>query len=381
MTKILFNNISYSADLIKNITHLLNNYELFREKYFSTLCLAHLQKRFHESELLLTHSATGALEMIATLIEANEDDEIIMPSFTYVSSANAFVNRGAKPVFVDIDPHTLCINADLVESAITPKTKAIVAVHYGGHACNLDALKIICNKHKLFLIEDAAMSYGFDYNGRPVGSIGDFGVISFDITKHISAIQGGLLLINNDNYKKRAHQIYHIGTNRVEFMNGSFPYYEWVDYGSKYQMNEMNAVVLYDALMHENELMTNRINISRIYYEELHTLISKGIVRAVPTEWLSNNIHLFYVIIPSAQKRNQVIQQLHELGIEAVFHYQPLHSSPMGKRIVAYHPLPVTESVANSILRLPMHSKMDENDVRKITNTLTHLLSPSNAAI
>lgn len=353
---------------------------MFREKHFSTLCLAHLQKRFNESELLLTHSATGALEMIATIIEANEDDEIIMPSFTYVSTANAFVSRRAKPVFVDIDAYTLCINPDLVERAITSKTKAIVAVHYGGHACNLDALKTICNKHKLLLIEDAAMSYGFDYNGRPVGSIGDFGIISFDITKHISAIQGGLLLINNDNYKKRAHQIYHIGTNRVEFINGSLPYYEWVDYGSKYQMNEMNAVVLYDSLMHENEQMTNRINISRIYYEELHPLISKGIVRAVPTEWLSNNIHLFYVIIPSAQKRNQIIQQLLELGIEAVFHYQPLHSSPMGKRIVAYNPLPVTESVADSIIRLPMHSKMDENDVKKITNTLIGLLSTSNAS-
>jgi dTDP-4-amino-4,6-dideoxygalactose transaminase len=381
MSKILFNNISYSPQLIKNIEHLLGNYELFRNKHYSTLCLAYLQKKYSQSELLLTHSATGALEIIATLINAKEDDEIIMPSFTYVSTALAFANKGAKLVFVDIEPNTLCINVKEVEAAITPNTKAIVGVHYGGHACDIDKLKALCDEYKLFLIEDAAMSYGFNHNNRPLGTIGNFGVISFDITKHISAIQGGLLLINNDNYKKRAHQIYHIGTNRVEFMNGTFPYYEWVDYGSKYQMNEMNAVVLYDAFMHENELMTNRINISRIYYEELHPLISKGIIRAVPTEWLSNNIHLFYVIIPSAQKRNQLIQQLHDLGIEAVFHYQPLHSSPMGKRIVACNPLPVTESVANSILRLPMHCKMDENDVKKIARTLTHLLSPLNAAI
>jgi dTDP-4-amino-4,6-dideoxygalactose transaminase len=269
MMKVLFNNIGKTTNYIQNIELLYSDYNLFRKKHFSNLNLEILQKIYPSSKLFLTHSATGALEMIALLMNIQKGDEVILPSFTFVSSANAFVSRGATPVFVDIETETLNLDLELVEKAITPKTRAIIAVHYAGHSCDLNRLKSICEKHNLFLVEDAAMAFGNTYDGKPLGTIGDFGVISFDITKQISAVQGGLLLVNNQDFRKRAGYIYHIGTNREDFMEGNIPYYEWVDVGSKFQMNEMNAVSLYDQLIHFEEILTHRNKLSKQYYEQL----------------------------------------------------------------------------------------------------------------
>ena len=269
MKKILFNNTRKSCNYTKNLELLFADYELIRKKHFSTLCLDKLKNIYPKSELFLTHSATGALEMIASLINIQSGDEIIMPSFTFVSTANAFVSKGGVPVFIDINPNTLNIDETLIEQAITPKTIAIIAMHYAGHSCNMTSLKNICEKYNLFLIEDAAVGFGSYHMEEPLGSIGDFGVISFDVTKHISAVQGGLLIVNNKNFEERAYTIYHIGTNRNAFQKGEIPYYEWVDIGSKYQMNELNAAYLYEQLCQSVEIFRLRQELSLIYYSKL----------------------------------------------------------------------------------------------------------------
>ncbi len=282
MKKILFNNTRKPCNYTKNLDLLFSDYELIRKKHFSTLCLDKLKYIYPKSELFLTHSATGALEMIASLINVQSGDEIIMPSFTFVSTANAFVSKGGVPVFIDINPTTLNIDETLIEQAITPKTRAIIAMHYAGHSCNMSALKNICEKYNLYLIEDAAVGFGSYYQEQALGSIGDFGVISFDVTKHISAIQGGLLMVNNKKFNDRAHTIYHVGTNRNAFEKGEIPYYEWVDIGSKYQMNELNAAFLDEQLCQSEDILKNRINLSSIYYTELKQLEERNKLRLIP---------------------------------------------------------------------------------------------------
>jgi dTDP-4-amino-4,6-dideoxygalactose transaminase len=365
MKRILFNDVAVSDNYTKNISHLFSDYELFRKKHFSNICLQHLQQTFYNSDLLLTHSATGALEIIATLINIQPGDEIIIPSFTFVSTANAFVSKGAIPVFIDIDADTLNINETLIEQAISPKTKAVVAMHYAGHACNMNALKAICQKHNLILIEDAAMAYGNYYENNPLGSIADFGVISFDITKHISAVQGGLLIINNKAYSSRASTIYHIGTNRDDFSKGLVTNYEWVDVGSKYQMNELNAAILHEHLQNENQIFNHRKTLSKRYTEELKSLEFDSHLQCIPNNQLDNNIHEYYIITNNHQTREQLRNYLNENNIEALVHYNPLHQSKMGNQF-KFIGNENAKNISEQILRLPMHNNVLEDDVVQI---------------
>lgn len=367
--KILFNNIGKTTNYIQNIELLYSDYNLFRKKHFSNRCLSILKDIYPESKLLLTHSATGGLEMIAMLMDIQKGDEVILPSFTFVSTANAFVSRGATPVFVDIDSTNLNLNLDLVEQAITPRTKAIIAVHYAGHACDLNRLKQICEKHNLFLVEDAAMAFGNKFEDQPLGTIGDFGVISFDITKQISAIQGGLLLVNNPKFHQRAGHIYHIGTNREDFMEGNAPYYEWVDVGSKFQMNEMNAVALYDQLIRYSEILTHRNTLSKLYYEQLEELEASGKFKLMPFEYLENNYHEFYMLLENKGARENLSNHLYQIGIEAMFHYISLHMSTMG-RLLKPSDLLNSSMVSDCMLRLPLHTEMGEKEVTYITNAI-----------
>lgn len=368
MKKILFNDINKSCNNTKNIEFLFSDYELFRKKHFSSKCLLQLSKIYNASDLFLTHSATGGLEIIATLLDIKLGDEIIMPSFTFVSTAIAFVNKGATPVFIDIDPATLNIDVTQIEQAITSKTKAIVAVHYGGHACNLEKLRAICDQHNLVLIEDAAMGFGCTYNEFPLGSYGDFGVISFDITKHIQAVQGGLLLINNKKYAKRTHQIYNIGTNRTEYQEGSAPYYEWVDLGSKYQMNELNAAILFEQIEKSVELLNHRKKISEDYYSRLKSLESTGYFQLMAREQVDVNIHEFYLLLKHESERNALQNHLANHGVEAFFHYIPLHLSKMGKEKGKFNALNETTRVSNTLLRLPFHNNISNEDIHYICN-------------
>ena len=368
MRKILFNNINKSCNYTKNIEFLFSDYELFRKKHFSTLCINNLEQIYKESELFLTHSATGALEMIATLLNIEPEDEIIMPSFSFVSTASAFVNKGAVPVFIDINPSTLNIDETLIELAITPKTKAIIAMHYGGNSCNLKEIKAICKRNDLILIEDAAMGFGGVFEGRPLGSFGDLSVISFDITKHIQAIQGGLLLVNNKKFSKRANAIYNIGTNRTDYQNGFVPYYEWVDYGSKYQMNELNAAFLIEQLNDSEVILNHRLKISKLYYEKLLPLELANKIQLISFEFLTTNVHEFYIILNSEQERDDLKNYLWNNGIEALFHYIPLHKSVMGAKKGRYIGKDTTEAISKRLLRLPFHNEVSDDNIEYVTN-------------
>lgn len=366
--KIKFNDTFKSINNLDYFADLFSNYDFFREKKYSLLALEILKNRFTNSDLWLTHSATGALEMIAKVINVQENDEIILSSFTFVSTANAFVNHGAKPIFVDISETDFNLNISKIEEKITSKTKAIVITHYGGHATDLDKLKHICQKHNLYLIEDAAMAYGNFYNEKPLGTIGDFAVISFDITKQISAIQGGLLMNNRPEFSEKLDAIYHIGTDRTQFMKQNKPYYEWVSVGSKYQMNELNAAALYDNLLHETEILNKRNSLSNAYFEQLNELSERGI-SMLPKEKMTQNVHLFYLLLPTRKERDKLMNFLRNKGIETLFHYIPLHNSTMGKKYGTVD-LPVTISISERLLRLPLHCQLSNEDINYVCNTI-----------
>jgi dTDP-4-amino-4,6-dideoxygalactose transaminase len=369
MKKILFNNISKSKNYLKHVEYLFSDYHLIRGKHFSNLCLEKMQPLFPESSLLLTHSATGGLEIIAHLLNIEKGDEIILPSFTFVSSANAFVSHGATPVFVDIELETLNLDLDLVENAITPKTKAVVAVHYAGHPCDLNRLKEICNRHQIYLIEDAAMAFGNTFEEFQLGGIGDFGVISFDVTKQISSIQGGLLIIKNEKFQKRANNIYHIGTNRSDFTEGIVPYYEWVDVGSKFQMNELNAAILYEQLEQADDILEKRNRLSKLYYEELLPLESQQKLKLISQNLVESNYHEFYILLKDKLERDKFSSYLAEKGIESMFHYIPLHNSKMGSSF-SNSKIKNTIEISDALLRLPLHTEIDEEDAKYITQTI-----------
>lgn len=363
-TKIKFNDTFKSTNYLEYVSDLFSDYDNFRNKKYSQLALQILQKRFAKSSLWLTHSATGALEMIAKAIGIQQGDEVIMSSFTFVSTANAFVSHGAIPVFSEITSVDFNLDVEQLEKQITAQTKAIVITHYGGHSADLNALKAICAKHKIYLIEDAAMAYGNYYQDEPLGTIGDFGVISFDITKQISAVQGGVLICNRAELDAKFDAIYHIGTNRTQFMQAAKPYYEWVSVGSKYQMNELNALALYDNLMHEAEILEKRKRISAHYHQQLSNLTEQGI-QVLSEEKIKENIHLYYLLLPSKAERDDLMAFLKNKDIEALFHYIPLHTSEMGKSFREVC-LPISTAVSERLLRLPLHVHLSEEEIHFI---------------
>lgn len=366
--RVSFNDFSSLDESLKNINNLLENTPLLESKSYTYKSIKELSKVYKNPSIYLTHTATGALEMISMLIDIQVGDEVILPSYTFVSTVNAFVSRGAIPRFVDIDPVGFNMDVSLVEAAITPKTKAIVIVHYGGHACDMSQLKSIASKHRLYLIEDAAMAFGNTYRHQPLGTIGDFGVVSFDNAKQISSIQGGMLLVNHHAFKERASSIYHIGTNRDAYMSGEAPYYEWVDIGSKFQMSELNAAVLYAQLLNQNQILQRRKEVSKVYYNAFRKLEARGTIRMVSEELLDNNFHEFFVLLSSKEERLKLSQFLSEKGIESRFHYIPLHNSKMG-RSFSEKKLPVTEDISNRLLRLPFHSELSDADLQYVSDS------------
>jgi dTDP-4-amino-4,6-dideoxygalactose transaminase len=359
---IKFNSFYSSSNYTKNLEKLFADYELFRQKHFSKQCIELLKPDYPNSEILLTHSATGALEIIALTIDIKEGDEVILPSYTFVSTANAFALRGAKLVFVDIELDTLGIDPALVAAAITEKTKAIVCVHYAGHACKIEALRKIADDHQLVLIEDAAMAFGSKHKGRSLGTFGDFGVVSFDITKHVSATQGGLLLVNHKSDLKKALRTYHTGTNRAAFEQGDVPYYEWVGLGSKYQMPETNAAILEVQLSNQSKILKHQLKLSKEYFDQLKSLKKIG-VRLLDEEHLLHNYHEFYLVCRNETERKSLASILLENGVEAMFHYIPLHSSQFGKQYEVFMKNQHTDSISAALLRLPLHFNMSKEDV------------------
>jgi len=341
---------------------------------FTKRCHSWLEERTACIKALLTHSCTAALEISALLLDIEAGDEVIMPSYTFVSTANAFALRGAVPVFVDIRPDTLNIDETKIEAAITSRTKAIVPVHYAGVACEMDTIMDIAKRHDLWVVEDAAQGVMSTYKGQALGSIGHLGAYSFHETKNIISGEGGALLINDSPFVERAEIIREKGTNRGQFFRGQVDKYTWVDIGSSYLPSEIIAAFLW-AQMEEAQLITNRrLAIWQSYHDALHGLEAAGKLRRpiIPAE-CQHNAHMYYVLLDSFATRTRVIQALNQQGINSVFHYVPLHLSPAGKQYARVHgELTHTEDLADRLLRLPLWVGM--NNVDRVVNALTQLL-------
>jgi dTDP-4-amino-4,6-dideoxygalactose transaminase len=330
---------------------------------FSKRCAAWLEERISSRKALLTHSCTAALEMTAILSGVSEGDEVIMPSFTFVSTANAFVLRGATPVFVDIRPDTLDIDAALIEAAITPRTRAIVAVHYAGVGCDMDAIMAIAARHGLLVIEDAAQGIMADYHGRPLGGIGHLAALSFHETKNLISGEGGALLINDPAFVDRAEVIWEKGTNRSQFFRGQVDKYTWVDVGSSYLPGEIVAAFLWAQMEEADSITARRLAMWDRYHEALADIERAGRARRpiVPAE-CRHNAHMYYLLLADLAARSAFIERLRERGIQSVFHYVPLHSSPFGQTVGrAVGELPNTDSAAERLVRLPLWLGLEEH--------------------
>lgn len=336
--------------------------------YYTKKCHELLMERTGAGKALLVHSGTAALEMAALLIDCRPGDEIIMPSYTFVSTANAFVLRGGVPVFVDIRPDTQNIDETLIEAAITDRTRAICVVHYAGVACEMDTIMEIARRHHLYVIEDAAQGVGSCYRGRRLGSIGHLGCYSFHETKNVISGEGGALLVNDPELMERAEIIREKGTNRAKFFRGQVDKYTWVDVGSSYLPGEMTAAYLYAQLEHGQEINGERLKWWNMYHRALEPLEKQGVLRrpCVP-EHCAHNAHMYYILLNSLEERTSLIGKLAECGIKAVFHYIPLHSSPAGVRFGrCAGPMPHTDRTSETLLRLPLYYDLGEEGCREV---------------
>ena len=356
MHSIPFNRPYMTGNELEYITQAHSNGHLAGKGEFSQKCCQWLEQTTGSHKALLTHSCTAALEIAAILVNIEQGDEVIMPSYTFVSTANAFVQRGAIPVFVDIRPDTLNIDESLIEAAITNKTKAIVPVHYAGVACEMDTIMAIAKRHQLTVIEDAAQGIMASYKGQPLGSIGHIGTLSFHETKNIIAGEGGAILVNEPKLADRAEIILEKGTNRKAFEQGFVDKYTWVDVGSSYLPGEIIAAFLWAQMQAAGEITKRRQQLWNNYHHAFQGLEeSRHIRRPHIPQQCSNNAHMYYIQLSSKAARDHVIKKLKQLNIHSVFHYIPLHSSPAGLKFGrATGKMHITNNTANCLLRLPL---------------------------
>ena len=337
--------------------------------HYTKLCHQWLEQQLGAKRALLTHSCTAALEMAAILCDIRPGDEVIMPSYTFVSTANAFVLRGGVPVFVDIRPDTLNLDEKLIEAAITPKTRAIVPVHYAGVACDMDAIMDIAHRHRLLVVEDAAQAVLSEYKGRRPGAIGDLGCLSFHETKNVISGEGGALLINNPDLIERAEIIREKGTNRSKFFRGEVDKYTWVDIGSSFLPSELIGAFLWAQLQHAADIIERRRQLCEIYRGALQDLADAGLLQLPQPEpeGVAGNGHMFYLFTRSAAERGALLAHLKAAGVHAVFHYVPLHASPAGRKFGrTAGALPVTEDLADRLVRLPLYYNLGDDEARAI---------------
>lgn len=330
---------------------------------FTKQCQRWLEQRTGCRMALLTHSCTAALEMAAILADIGPGDEVIMPSYTFVSCANAFVLRGAVPVFVDIRPDTLNLDETKIEAAITPRTRAIVPVHYAGVGCAMDVIMAIAERHRLLVIEDAAQAILSNYQGRPLGSIGHLGTLSFHETKNIISGEGGALLINDPSLAERAEIIREKGTNRSKFFRGQVDKYTWVDIGSSYLPGEIIAAFLWAQMEEADYISARRMSIWQRYHAAFESLENDVSVRCpVVADRGAHNAHLYYLLLRDLQDRTAFIEAMKQAEINCVFHYVPLHTAPYGRLSGrAAGPLPVTTDIADRLVRLPLWLGLEEH--------------------
>jgi len=347
---------------------------------FTRRCHAWLEQHSGARKALLTHSCTAALEIAAMLLDLQPGDEVIMPSFTFVSTANAFVLRGAVPVFVDIRPDTLNIDEALIEQAITPRTRAICVVHYAGVACEMDTIMAIAARHGLRVVEDAAQGVLSSYKGRPLGSIGDLAAFSFHETKNVISGEGGALLINDPQLAERAEIIREKGTNRSRFFRGQVDKYTWVDMGSSYLPSELVAAFLMAQLEQASEITNQRLAIWDRYHAWAEPYEKKGqLRRPVIPAGCTHNAHMYYLLLSGLSERTHFISTMKEAGVGVVFHYIPLHSAPAGRRYcrTAAASLPHTDLASDCLVRMPLWLGLEKQmtDVLEAANSALQQLS------
>ena len=337
--------------------------------HYTKLCHRWLEEKLGAKRALLTHSCTAALEMAAMLCDIQPGDEVIMPSYTFVSTANAFVLRGGMPVFVDIRPDTLNLDEKLVEAVITPKTRAIVPVHYAGVACEMDVIMDIAQRRRLLVVEDAAQAVLSEYKGRRPGAIGHLGCLSFHETKNVISGEGGALLVNDAALVERAEIIREKGTNRSKFFRGEVDKYTWFDIGSSFLPSELIGAFLWAQLERAETIIARRRQLCAVYREALQDLADAGLLALPQVEpaGVSGNGHMFYLFTRSAAERGKLLTHLKAAGVHAVFHYVPLHASPAGRKFGrTAGALPVTENLADRLLRLPLFYNLDDAAARGI---------------
>lgn len=339
--------------------------------YYTQKCHEFFQQRYRFKKCLLTTSCTDALEMAALLCDIQPGDEVIVPSYTFVSTANAFVLRGAKIVFADSKTDHPGIDESKIEQLITSRTKVIVPVHYAGVACNMDVIMDIANRYNLFVVEDAAQAIDSYYNGKPLGGIGHFGCFSFHETKNIQCGEGGMLVINDDRFLKRAEIIWEKGTNRAEFFRGEVNKYGWVDIGSSFLPSEVTAAFLYAQLENVDSIQFKRKKIWDHYYAKLKSIADKSSFRLpIIQDYTTNNGHMFYLLCNSGKTRSELIGYLKQNGIWAVFHYLSLHKSPYYSDKHNGRKLPESDRYSNCLVRLPLFYDLSTGDISYITQAI-----------
>lgn len=372
VSQIPFNRPFTSGSELQYITEAIESRELAGSRHFGTACERWLEDRTSGRAGMLTPSGTAALEFAALIGQITLGDEVILPSFTFPSTATAFVLRGATPVFVDIRADTLNIDETLVEQAITSKTKALVAVHYAGVSANLFPLRDLCAKYGLLLIEDAAQALGSSYYGFPIGSVGDCVAFSFHETKNFICGEGGALVLNQSSSIKRAEIIREKGTDRSRFFRGEVDKYTWQDIGSSFLLGELSAAFLWAQFQAADEILAERSIIWEQYHASFEDLESSGYVRRpiVPEE-CDHNAHLYYLLLPDEVSRDRLIEHLRSRGIMSLFHYLPLHSSRAGQRFGrSVGEMSVTDASSQRLLRLPLWIGMDESQIDRVVTAV-----------
>ena len=369
---IYFNNPPFVGNELEYVRQAIDNQKICGDGPFTKKCSQWIEAKTGTSKALLTTSCTHATEMAALLLDIKPGDEVIMPSYTFVSTADAFVLRGAKAVFVDIRPDTMNIDENLIENAITEHTKAIVPVHYAGVSCEMDKITELGLKYHLKIVEDAAQGLLSTYKGKMLGTIGDFGCYSFHETKNYSMGEGGALLIRDPNYIEKAEIIREKGTNRSKFFRGQIDKYTWVDAGSSYLPSDLNAAYLWAQLEQADKIFDNRMKTWNLYYELLTDLQKQGVISLpVVPENCAHNAHMFYIKAKDLDERTHLIDFLKEQGILAVFHYIPLHTAPAGKKFGVFCGEDrYTTKESERLVRLPMYYGLEEEKVVYIANKI-----------
>ena len=360
----------------KFIEEALEKSKICGDGIFTKKCTEWFKENCHIKNFLLTTSGTHSLELAALLSNLKEGDEVLLPSYTFVSTADAVLLRGAKPVFIDIDKRTFNMDVNLIEEKITPKTKAIFPVHYAGVACDMDKILEIARKYNLIVVEDAAQGVLAYYKDRPLGTIGDYGCYSFHETKNYVMGEGGAIIVKDDKEYEKAEIIREKGTNRSQFIRGDVDKYTWHEVGSSYLPSDILAALLYGQLTRAEEIMQKRMKVWNYYNENLEDLEKQGkLIRPYIPEYAKHNAHMYYIVLPTEKIRNNLMDKLKENGISATFHYIPLHTSPMGIKLGCKKgDLPVTEEYAGRLLRLPLYADMLENDMKYVCDKIKELL-------